>query len=158
MRICRLQDRVQSAPESAALLVRQLRLLTDAWGYPMKRILLNDRHTVIPRIITPDPNGLVSFVKKVFRADGEFHPTRPSEIRIGDSLIMISDGDGLREKATAFLYVYVQNVDETFRRAVKAEAEILEPPTDQVYGDRRAMIKDRWNNLWQIASRKGESL
>lgn len=67
---------------------------------------------------------------------------------------MISDGGGLRESVSAFLYVYVENVDETYRRAVEAGAETLELPSDQPYGDRRAMVKDAWGNLWQMASRK----
>jgi uncharacterized glyoxalase superfamily protein PhnB len=97
---------------------------------------------------------MVHFVKEVFRGQGEFHVNRPAEIRIGDSLIMISDGGGLREPVSAFLYVYVENVDETYQRAVEAGAETLELPSDQPYGDRRAMVKDPWDNLWQIASRK----
>ena len=35
--------------------------------------------------------------------------------------------------------------------AVAAGAETLEPPLDTPYGDRRAMVKDRWGNVWQIA-------
>jgi uncharacterized glyoxalase superfamily protein PhnB len=67
---------------------------------------------------------------------------------------MISSGDGLREPMAAFLYVNVENVDETYQRAVEAGAETLERPSDLPYGDRRAMVKDLWCNLWQIASRK----
>jgi uncharacterized glyoxalase superfamily protein PhnB len=96
---------------------------------------------------------MVHFVKEVFRGQGEFHVNRPAEIRIGDSLIMISDGGGVREPVSAFLYVYVENVDETYKRAVEAGAETLELPSDQPYGDRRAMVKDPWGTLWQIASR-----
>lgn len=66
---------------------------------------------------------MVRFVKEVFRGQGEFPVNRPAEIRIGDSLIMISNGDGLREAVSAFLYVYVENVDETYERAVEAGAE-----------------------------------
>ena len=110
-------------------------------------------HTVTPRIITSKPEELVGFVKEVFRGVGQFQINRPAEIRIGDSLIMISHGDGLREAMSAFLYVYVENVDETYRRAVEAGAETLELPSDLPYGDRRAMVKDAWGNLWQIASR-----
>ena len=112
------------------------------------------RHTLTPRIITPKPEEMVHFVKEVFRGQGEFHVNRPAEIRIGDSLIMISDGGGLREPVSAFLYVYVEDVDETYHRAVEEGAETLELPSDQPYGDRRAMVKDPWGNLWQIASCK----
>ena len=81
----------------------------------------------------------------------------PSEIRLGDSLIMISDGDGLRPAMPAFLYVYVGDVVETYRKAVEAGAESLELPSDQPYGDERAMVKDPWGNLWQIASRQQDN-
>ena len=120
----------------------------------MKHFQPDGRHTVTPRIITPKPEEMVHFVKEVFRGQGEFHVNRPAEIRIGDSLIMISDGGGLREPVSAFLYVYVENVDETYQRAVEAGAETLELPSDQPYGDRRAMVKDPWGNLWQIASHR----
>lgn len=110
--------------------------------------------TQTPRIITSKPEETVRFVKGVFRGEGEFQINRPSEIRVGDSLIMISDGGGLREPMPAFLYVYVEDVDETYRRAVEAGAETLEHPSDLPYGDRRAMVKDAWGNLWQIASCK----
>lgn len=97
---------------------------------------------------------MVRFVRQVFCGQGEFHVNRPAEIRIGDSLIMISNGAGLREPVSAFLYIYVENVDETYRRAVEAGAESLELPADLPYGDRRAMVRDVWGNLWQIASRR----
>ena len=120
----------------------------------MNRFQPDGRHTVSPRIITSKPEGLVRFVKEVFRGHGEFYVDRPTEIRIGDSIIMISDGGGLREPVSAFLYVYVENVDETYRRAVEAGAETIELPSDLPYGDRRAMVKDQWGNLWQMASHK----
>ena len=109
--------------------------------------------TIIPRIITSQPEEMVRFVKEVFGGQGEYHDNRPAEIRIGDSLIMISSGDGLREFMPAFLYVYVENVDETYGRAIEAGAESLELPADLPYGDRRAMVRDVWGNLWQMASR-----
>jgi len=111
-------------------------------------------HTVTPRILTSKPEEMIDFVREVFRGEGEFQVNRPAEIGIGDSLIMISDGGGLREPMPAFLYVYVEDVDETHQRAVKAGAETLELPSDLPYGDRRAMVKDAWGNLWQIASRE----
>jgi len=120
----------------------------------MNRFQPDGRHTVTPRIITPTPREMVDFVKHVFDGRGDFHRSRPSEIRVGDSLIMISDGDGLRPAMPAFLYVYVVDVDEIYRRAVEAGAESLEAPSDQSYGDRRAMVKDAWGNLLQIASRR----
>ena len=111
-------------------------------------------HTVTPRIIVHDPENLIAFIKKVFDGRGEFRPGRPAEIRIGDSVVMISDGGGLREVVPAFLYVYVEDADSTYRRAIEANAVSIEEPTDMPYGDRRAMVRDEWGNRWQIATQK----
>lgn len=111
-------------------------------------------HTVTPRIVARDSRGLVEFIKTVFQAQGEFHLERPSEIRIGDSILMISDGGGTRESTPAFLYVYVEDANATYERAMAANAASLEAPIDTPYGDRRAMVRDSWGNTWQIATRK----
>ena len=111
--------------------------------------------TVIPRIVTPDPKGLVEFLKRVFDAVGEFRTERPTELKIGDSIIMVS-GNEARDAMPAFLHVYVQDVDAAYRRAIAADAISLEEPADQPYGDRRAMVKDSWGNVWQIATHKGQ--
>src|SRR4029453_10019921 len=44
---------------------------------------------VIPRIAVDDPEALVAFIQDVFGAVGRFHPERPSEVRIGDSIVMV---------------------------------------------------------------------
>jgi uncharacterized glyoxalase superfamily protein PhnB len=109
--------------------------------------------TVIPRLFARDPENLVAFINHVFHARGEFHPGRPAEIRIGDSVVMVSDGGGLRDPVQAFLYVYVEDTDATYERALAASAISIEEPGDTPYGDRRAMVKDGWGNVWQIATR-----
>jgi PhnB protein len=114
-------------------------------------------HTVTPRIVVADPANLVRFLKQVFGAQGEFRPDRPAEIRIGDSILMVSDGNGLRDPVAAFLYVYVEDTDSTYRRAVAAGASSMEEPARMPYGDRRAMVKDPWGNLWQIATHERET-
>jgi uncharacterized glyoxalase superfamily protein PhnB len=108
-------------------------------------------HTLTPRIVTDDVLGLVEFVKRAFDATGEVHADRPAVMRIGDSTLMIS-GVGPRPAVSAFLYVYVDDADATYRRALKAGATSLEEPTHMPYGDRRAMVEDRWGNVWQIAT------
>jgi uncharacterized glyoxalase superfamily protein PhnB len=55
----------------------------------------------------------------------------------------------------AFLYVYVDDVDGTYRRAIAADAESIEAPVDTPYGDRRATVRDPWANVWQIATYAG---
>ena len=109
-------------------------------------------HTITPRIFTEDPEGLVEFVKQTFGATGEYQTIRPSEIRIGDSVLMIS-GTEFRGRQTACLYVYVSDVDEVFKRSVSAGVKIIEAPTNMPYGDRRCTVEDGWGNVWQIATR-----
>jgi PhnB protein len=109
-------------------------------------------HSVTPRIIVPDAAGLVEFIRQVFHATGDYSPQAPAELKIGDSIIMVSDA-GVREQMLSCLYVYVENADVTWQRAVTAGALSLEAPFDTPYGDRRGMVKDRWGNTWQIATR-----
>ena len=108
---------------------------------------------VTPRLITADVRGLVDFLKRVFGATGEVQAGRPAEMAIADSRILVSDGAGLRSATSAFLYVYVPDVDEVWRRAVEAGATTIEAPAGTPYGDRRAMLEDRWGNIWQVATR-----
>jgi PhnB protein len=110
-------------------------------------------HTVTPRIVVPEARHLVEFVKQVFGATGEYRQDRPSEMKIGDSVVMISDA-GARSRKTAFLYVYVHDTDGTYRRALDAGARALEAPSVMPYGDRRGMVEDKWGNTWQIATHR----
>ena len=96
----------------------------------------------------------MAFLRAVFGAEGDHHPGRPAELRIGDSLLMVSDGAGLRNPSSAFLYVYVEDTDAAWRRALAAGARTIEEPADLPYGDRRATVQDPWGNTWQIATRK----
>ena len=82
-----------------------------------------------------DAPALVTFLKRVFAATGEFRPEAPSLVTIGDSLVMVS-GAGSREVFPAFLHVYVEDADSTCRRALDAGAVSLEAVRDTPYGDR----------------------
>jgi uncharacterized glyoxalase superfamily protein PhnB len=113
-------------------------------------------HCVTPRLVVHDAAALVDFLRQAFDATGDFNTERPSVIRIGDSLVMVSSVDP-REAMPAFLYLYVDDIDATYQRALNAGADSLEEPWDTPYGDRRGMIKDPGGNIWQIATPKGGS-
>jgi uncharacterized glyoxalase superfamily protein PhnB len=98
---------------------------------------------------------LVKFFKQAFGATGDYRVDSPSQIRIGDSLVMIS-GVGPRDAMPALLYLYVEDVDGTYRRALKAGGVSLEEPQDMPYGDRRGMVKDPSGNIWQIATHQAD--
>ena len=108
-------------------------------------------HSVTPRLVVHDVAKLVAFLKQAFGATGDFRTDRPSQIRIGDSLVMVS-GVGPRDPMPASLYLYVEDADLTYRRALEAGAVSLETPSDMPYGDRRGMVKDPCGNIWQIAT------
>lgn len=120
--------------------VWRMRLPAGQW--PMR--------TIKPRIFVHDPEGAVAFLREVFGARGEIEGDRPAEIVIGDSTIMVS-GTGERPEFPAFLYVYVDDVDAAYGRAVASGATSLEEPGPTPYGDRRAMVRDPFGNVFQIA-------
>jgi PhnB protein len=101
-------------------------------------------------MVVADVAAQVAFLRTVFDAAGETESGRPAEVRVGDSMILVSE-IGEREAFPAFLYVYVDDVDRVHRRALDAGAASLEQPGDQPYGDRRAMVRDPFGNVFQIA-------
>jgi PhnB protein len=109
-------------------------------------------HSVTPRMFVSDVAAAVEFLRTAFDATGEIYPGRPAEIRIGDSIIMVSP---TIERAffPAFLYIYVDDADGAYRRALDAGAVSLEAPLRTPYGDRRAMVQDPFGNVFQLAHR-----
>jgi uncharacterized glyoxalase superfamily protein PhnB len=112
--------------------------------------------TITPRIFANDVAATVGFLTSVFDASADLEIDRPTEVRIGDGAVLVSDARS-REHFCAFLYVYVADADDTFGRAMRAGAESLEDPTDTPYGDRRAMFRDAEGNVFQVAHRRAPS-
>jgi PhnB protein len=110
-------------------------------------------HSVTPRLVVHDAAMMVEFLRQAFGATGDFRTDSPSVIKIGDSLVMVSSV-GPRDAMAAFLYLYVDDIDKTYQRALEAGAVSLEEPRDVPYGDRRGMVKDPCGNIWQIATHK----
>jgi uncharacterized glyoxalase superfamily protein PhnB len=109
-------------------------------------------HSITPRLVVQDSDREVQFLKEAFGAIGELRVDRPSELTIGDSIVMVSVGP--RPAMPAFLYLYVVDADATYRRAIAAGAESIEEPLDTPYGDRRGMVEDPCGNVWRIAHRR----
>ena len=122
----------------------------------MPKWIPNGWHCVTPRLVVHDTATLVKFLKRAFGAIGDFPKHGPAQMRIGDSLVMISSV-GPRDAMPAFLYLYVDDIDAVYRRALKAGASSLEEPQDMPYGDRRGMVKDPSGNIWQIATHQAEA-
>lgn len=114
------------------------------------------------RNVTPYMIGsaekVINFAKETFGAEELFRMPGPNgiimhaEFKIGDSILMISDGGAEYPPMPCSLYVYVNNVDETYKRALKAGGTSLKEPADQFYGDRTASVKDSAGNIWGIGT------
>lgn len=111
-------------------------------------------HSVTPRLFVAEPKALVAFLGKAFGAMGKYRDDGPSEIRIGNSLVMVSGERSKGAPNTAWFYLYVEDADRVFARAIKAGAQSIEPMADTHYGDRRGTLRDPAGNTWQIATHK----
>ncbi len=109
-------------------------------------------HSVTPRLVVTDLAREVRFLKQAFGAVGTLRRARPTELFVGDTVVMVS-GAGVREAMPAILCLYVEDVDATYRAAVRAGAAVAEEPVEVPYGDRRCIVLDPCGNTWQIATR-----
>jgi uncharacterized glyoxalase superfamily protein PhnB len=109
--------------------------------------------TVTPRMFVDDVEQVVAFLRSVFGAGAQIDAGRPTDVHIGDSVIMVSSADA-RGRFPAFLYIYVDDADAVYRVAVTAGAQTIEEPIDTPYGDRRCMFEDAFGNVYQVAHRR----
>ena len=75
-----------------------------------------------------------------------------AEIKIGDSMVMLSDGGPEHPPMPTMLNVYLPDVDAAFARALKAGATKVRDLENQFYGDRSGTVKDMAGNLWSIST------
>jgi PhnB protein len=123
-------------------------------------------HTVNPYLTVHDVPGFIRFVTAAFDAVvlEEIHQPggriAHAEVRIGDSLIMVGSPEvdaplpRHAETRTGTFYVYVADVDATYRRAMTCGASSWEAPTERFYGDRVAAVVDDNDNVWWIATHR----
>jgi len=115
-------------------------------------------HTITPYLMVQEAAQLIDFVKQAFAATETFRTTGSAggihaEVRIGDSMVMIGGGGAWKgEPMPAAIYLYMDDVDAVYQRALQAGATSLTEPADQSYGDRVAGVKDPFGNVWYIAT------
>jgi uncharacterized glyoxalase superfamily protein PhnB len=105
------------------------------------------------------PVGLPEFVKEVFGArEVERHEFGPQshhvELRIGDSVVVVEAGElpPEIEPWTGSVYVYVEDVDQVFVRALERGATALARLEDKPYQERQAGFLDEAGNTWWVAT------
>ena len=135
-----------------------------------KQAIPQGHHTVTPQLTLDNAAAAIDWYKKalgaeeVARAVGPDGAIMHAEIRIGNSLIMVNDAMGMGKGPRALggspasLWLYVENCDTLFNRAVSAGAEVLPGPMgqmmDQFWGDRAGTLSDPHGYRWTIATRK----
>lgn len=108
---------------------------------------------------------LVVFVKQVFGAEEMERATDKNgahiEVKIGDSLIALALGDHSHVDSKwltrSSVYVYVDDVDAVYQRALQADATSLQEPMDKPYQERNAGFKDTFGNIWWISTYTGSN-
>ena len=115
-------------------------------------------HTVTPYLIVEGAAGLLDFAKSAFGAEERFRMAAPdgsighAEVMIGDSIVMLADAGEEWPARPAFIYLYVEDCDAMYERALAAGATSVREPADQFYGDRNATVRDSVGNTWGIAT------
>ena len=124
-------------------------------------------HTVTPRLVVADGAAAIAFYARAFGAEelgdrftGPGGELIHAEIRIGDSVVMITEDsvDGpvssperLDGKVTCVMAMYWENVDAAWERAVSAGAEVIYPLADQFYGERGGRLRDPFGQQWMMS-------
>jgi PhnB protein len=123
-------------------------------------------HTITPYLAVDDASEAIEYYKKAFGANERVRMDAPggkighAELEIGDSLVMLSDPFPQSSTRTpselggssVSIFMYVEDVDATVKRAVDAGATITMEIADQFWGDRFGSVKDPFGHQWSIAT------
>lgn len=132
----------------------------------MVKAIREGMHSITPHLVVRGAAQAIDFYKRAFGAQEVMRHDDPSgkimhaEIKIGDTPVMLNDEvmGGKGPKATggspASLWIYVEDSDALFNRAVSAGAQVKMPMGDQFWGDRCGAFVDPEGYTWTIATRK----
>jgi PhnB protein len=115
--------------------------------------------TVFPYFFVDGAERFADFLKNAFDATEVGRTVMPNKrianirIRIGASTFMISEAqEGFAPTRGAY-YIYVENADDTFKRAVFHGAQKIFEPMDMPYQDRQGGVTDPFGNIWWVSTR-----
>jgi PhnB protein len=123
-------------------------------------------HTVTPYVTVRGAAGAIEFYERAFGAREIFRWTdtdgaiRHAEVVVGDSPIMLTDeapefgmsGPQSPGASPVHMFLYVEDADAVFDRAITAGATELMPVEDSGDGDRRGGVTDPYGHVWYIAT------
>ena len=123
-------------------------------------------HTITPTLTLDDAAKTIEWYKQALGAEEISRSLGPdgkvmhAEIKIGDSLVMMNDvmvgqrGPQALGGSPASLWLFVEDSDALFNRAVSAGATVQMPLENQFWGDRAGAVADPAGYTWWIATRK----
>jgi PhnB protein len=115
-------------------------------------------HSVTPILVVKNAPALIDFLKQAFDGKEKYRMKDPNgnimhaEVTVGDSAIMLSEATEERGPVPTGIYLYVDDADSSYRKAIKAGAVSVMPLEDQFWGDRSGCVKDPTGNNWWIAT------
>jgi uncharacterized glyoxalase superfamily protein PhnB len=112
---------------------------------------------VLPFLLPPNAKAVIDFLKRAFAAEEmavfeESGRVMHAAVRIGDAVLEMGEPHEPHSLASRF-FLYVEDCDAWYRRALAAGATSLQEPTDQPYGHRTAMVLDPFGYQWIPAQR-----
>jgi PhnB protein len=115
--------------------------------------------TVTPYVQVRDSRFL-DFISRAFGAVEIASSPTPHhihrEVRIGDSMMMISERESTAETtAPTSFHIFVPDVDRVFERAIAAGGKSLGDPENRPYGERSGFVEDPVGNYWFIGTSLG---
>lgn len=127
-------------------------------------------HSVTPYMTLRDAGSALDFYARAFGAELVMKLDMPdgkvahAEIRIGDSIVMMSEENAewgnlsplALGGSPVHLMIYVPDADAAFARALAAGGEQVRPVEDQFYGDRSGTVKDPYGYQWTLATHMEE--
>ena len=115
-------------------------------------------HTVTPYITVDNAGEVMEFLKKAFGAEETFAMrdeqgnVRHGEMKVGTSMVMLGSSHDQWKARPGNFYVYVEDCDAVYKKALAAGGKSLSEPSTQFYGDRHGAVTDSQGNSWWIAS------
>lgn len=114
-------------------------------------------HTLTSQAVVEDARAMLDFVVDVFGGEvldiyEEEGLIRHSEVKVGDSRLMVASANEEFGVFPVMMNIYVEDVDATYARAIAHGATSLRPPEDQFYGDRTGGVLDSQGNQWWIST------
>jgi len=115
-------------------------------------------HTVTPYLVVSDAAALIRFTEQAFDAtlvsshEDQNGNVAHAEIQIGDSRIMLGQGNAEWPPMPCMIHLYVEDSDAVYRKALEAGGESVREMEDMFYGDRSGGVKDPTGNQWWIST------